>query len=116
MRTSQTTTITATLRGVSDLKQRGHLQRLLENRDRLAAAAAVFEAHSLGDPAEIRRVQYLCEAEIALDYPQAHRRLAAGWVERDAELAHDGMRRRSPNCPICDPRNPGLADVRRMAA
>jgi hypothetical protein len=104
------------LSGIADRRERARVRRLLDNRDRLAAAAAVFEAHHLGDPEELRRVQYMCEAEIAFDHARLYQRLQPEWVRRDAELAHDGIRQRSRECPICNPSNPGLAELRRMAA
>ena len=106
----------AELDDVGDQGDRRRLNRLLANVEELAAVAATFEAHRLGDANEIRRAQYVCEAEIARDFPRVYYRLEAAWVQRDVELAHDGVTSRCADCLICSRYEQRVAAIRRMVA
>ena len=102
--------------GIDRLTGKRRLQQLLIRRDRLALAAAVFEAHDLGDPAEIRDIQFNIEAQLQTEYEATYDRLLPAWVQRDAALAHS-WETPIAACPICQ-RRPGadLANTRRSAA
>ena len=85
---------------VDQLATKRRLQDLLARRDRLAMAAAIFEAHQLGDPAEIRDLQYNVEAQLQTEYAATYERLLPEWVQRDAALAHS-WETPIPTCPAC---------------
>jgi hypothetical protein len=90
---------------IAEAKSRRRLARLLDQRERLAVSAAVFEAHHLGDVDEIRRVQYAVEDAVREEYPDVYDRSLGEWFEREASLTHDGT---VPliGCPVCDTREP----------
>jgi hypothetical protein len=113
---SKTTPATVSnLARAADDKNWQRLKYLLETRDRLAAAAAVFEAHRLPDAQEIRRVQYATEYVIGTEFdPAVHGRLRPVWDARDAELMHDGAIQRNAECPICN--GEAIPDLRRILA
>lgn len=97
---SHTTIHATSTRASGETAGTRRLQSLLTRRDKLALAAAVFEAHDLGDPAEIRDVQYNVEAQLQTEYGTSYERLLPAWVTRDAELAHT-WDRPTPVCPLC---------------
>lgn len=108
--------ITAAIETIEDNGRRRWLQRLIDNRDRLAVAVAVCEAHRLGEAAEVRRVLAAVEYVVGTEFHPVWQQLRPVWDERDAELMHDGLRRRNDECPICNPAQPGLQTVLRIAA
>lgn len=114
--TEVTTSSSAALEAIDDSGRRRWLRRLLDNRDRLAVAVAVCEAHRLGEVAEIRRVLAAVEYEVGTEFHPVWRQLRPVWDERDADLMHDGVQRRNAECPICNPAQPGLQAVLRIAA
>ena len=73
------------------------LHDLLIRRDRLALAAAVFEAHDLGGPAEVRDIQFNIEAQL-----HRHIRAAApimGPTRRDPGAQLGNTHHRLPDLP-----------------
>jgi len=105
-------TVSTLARPVDDKKWQ-RLKHLLETRERLAAAAAVFEAHRLPDADDIRRVQYATEYVIGTEFDNAvYARLRPVWDARDAELMHDGAIQRNAECPVCN--GEAIPDPRRL--
>jgi hypothetical protein len=61
---------------------------LLHLRERLALAAAEFEAHDLDGAAEVFQQQLDIESAIKVHAPGGYEARWAEWLERDAQLAH----------------------------
>lgn len=61
---------------------------LLALRERLAVAAAEYEAHDLEGALEILQQQLDIEAAIRTQAPDLYHARWTEWLERDAELAH----------------------------
>jgi len=61
---------------------------LLHLRERLAIAAAEYEAHDLDGAVEVFQQQLDIESAIRAHAPDIHEARWSEWLERDAELAH----------------------------
>jgi hypothetical protein len=73
---------------------------LLEVRDRIAAAAAQYDAHDLDGANELVGHLAAIEASFKALAPRLHAAMWTAWIERDVELAHDSATP-SPECAIC---------------
>jgi hypothetical protein len=73
---------------------------LLALRDRLAIAAAEYEAHDLEGATEMLIQQYQIEAAIREFAPTIHEARWAEWIERDTKLAHLPSEPH-PECGVC---------------
>jgi hypothetical protein len=61
---------------------------LLHLRERLALAAAEYEAHDLDGAVDVFQQQLDIETAIRAHAPEIHEARWAEWLQRDADLAH----------------------------
>ena len=78
-----------------------HLQRLLAERERLATAAAVADAHGHLEAADLAARQYALEATIQTISRRRHALLSPEWVLQDALRAHTPDQPQPDTCSIC---------------
>lgn len=91
-----------TVREVVDLERRrtDKVLGLLAIRDRLAAAAAEYEAHDLGGVTELLTQQYQVESVIRALAPALYERRWTEWVESDATRSHTADQPQEA-CSVC---------------
>ncbi len=73
---------------------------LLHLRERLALAAAEYEAHDLDGALEVFQQQLDIEAAIRIHAPEVYESRWTEWLERDTELAHTAETSH-PECGYC---------------
>jgi hypothetical protein len=73
---------------------------LLHLRERLALAAAEYEAHDLDGASEVFQQQLDIESAVRNHAPDVYESHWTEWLERDAELAHTAQAPH-PECGYC---------------
>ena len=73
---------------------------LIALRDRLAAAAAEYEAHDLDGTIDMLQQVYEIESAIRSMAPRIYQERWTEWVEKDSKLSHDPSEPH-PSCSVC---------------